>query len=94
LRYYKSENFEESHPLDSELWIQNSHYLIELMKSLKKDSKNYNEIRNCLILLLNLCFDIEKPDHLYEKGKSSTTLTNSEKDLFLGLLRTELNNFH
>ncbi|MEJ2250992.1 MAG: hypothetical protein P8Y70_14385 [Candidatus Lokiarchaeota archaeon] len=94
LSYYKIEKFEDSLPLKQEQWIHNAHYLTELMGKLHKESKNYDRIRNCIILLINLCFGIDSPDNFHKKGKPSQALTNHEKSSFLNLLRTELSNFH
>jgi len=94
LDFYKDENFQEYHPRNKELWIKNALYLTQLMKSMKKNTKDYLRVKNCLLLLINLCFGINEPDYTYEQGKPSENLENSEKDLFLGVLRAELNNNH
>jgi hypothetical protein len=66
--------------------------LINLMKDLDKEISNAIRVRNCLILLVNLCFNPESPDYAYNKGKSSRDLSQQEKHQMRELLRCEINN--
>ena len=66
--------------------------LISLMKQLDKEISNAIRIRNCLILLVNLCFNPEAPDYTYNKGKSPRELSEQERIQMLDLIKSELNN--
>ncbi len=66
--------------------------LIKLMQELDKDISNAIRVRNCLILLVNLCFNPEAPDYSYNKGKSTHDLSEHEKFEMNELLKCELNN--
>jgi len=66
--------------------------LIELMKDLDKEISNAIRVRNCLILLVNLCFNPDSPDYAYNKGKKPKALSGQEKIQMLELLRCEFNN--
>ncbi|MFX0105902.1 MAG: hypothetical protein ACFE75_10455 [Candidatus Hodarchaeota archaeon] len=66
--------------------------LIKLMKDLDKEISNALRVRNCLILLVNLCFNPESPDYAYNKGKSPQELSEQEKFEMLELLRFEFKN--
>ena len=76
-----------------ELQIRLGKILIKLMDDLK-NPKNLDCVRSCLILLINLFFDIESPDHYHLQGKSSSELTKDELDKVNDLLIKELNNFN
>ena len=66
--------------------------LIKLMESLDRDISNAMRVRNCLILLINLCFNPDSPDYAYNKGKNSPDLSSQEKNEMYELLKCELNN--
>ncbi len=66
--------------------------LIELMQDLDKEISNAIRVRNCLLLLVNLCFNPESPDFAYNRGKSTKTLSGEEKMEMQELLRCEFNN--
>jgi hypothetical protein len=66
--------------------------LIKLMKDLEKEISNAIRVRNCLILLVNLCFNPESPDYTYNKGKSPQELSEQERFEMQELLRCEFNN--
>ena len=68
-----------------------SQVIIRLMKELDEGHSNFLEVRNCLILLLNLFTNIEAPDHYHSKGKSVEELTEKEKRELFGLLKSEIN---
>ncbi|KKN11528.1 hypothetical protein LCGC14_1025540 [marine sediment metagenome] len=65
--------------------------LIKLMFNLENQS-NVFYTRNCLILLINLCFDIEFADYLDHLGKSAEELSEIEKAQLNELLQGEINN--
>ncbi len=66
--------------------------LIKLMQGLDKEISNAIRVRNCLLLLVNLCFNPESPDYSYNKGKSTHDLSEHEKLEMNELLKCELNN--
>ncbi|MFX1380330.1 MAG: hypothetical protein ACFFA4_14680 [Promethearchaeota archaeon] len=66
--------------------------LIKLMKDLDKEISDAIHVRNCLILLLNLCFNPESPDFSYNRGKSLRELSEDERLEMQELLRCEFNN--
>lgn len=86
LRFY--EENEAGEALIAKVWLNK--FLVELMAALE-DGTNETRIRNCLILLINLCFGIEYPDHYHTKGKSDKKLSDNEKELLNSLLRSEMN---
>ena len=62
------------------------------MKDLDKEISNAIHVRNCLILLVNLCFNPESPDFSYNRGKSPSELSQDERFEMQELLRCEINN--
>jgi hypothetical protein len=66
--------------------------LITLMKDLDKEISDAIRVRNCLILLVNLCFNPESPDFSYNRGKSPRELSKEETSAMNELLKFELNN--
>ncbi len=66
--------------------------LINLMKDLDKEISNAIRVRNCLILLVNLCFNPESPDFSYNRGKSPRELSKEETFEMHKLLKCEFNN--
>ena len=66
--------------------------LIKLMRDLKENSSNILKIRDCLLLLINLCFDLGCPDDFNNKGKIVHQLSEKEKSQMCELLKIELNN--
>ncbi|MFX0022298.1 MAG: hypothetical protein ACFE9S_08215 [Candidatus Hermodarchaeota archaeon] len=66
--------------------------LINLMKDLDKEISNAIRVRNCLILLVNLCFNPESPDFSYNRGKSPQELSKDEILEMHELLKSEFNN--
>ncbi|MBY9007319.1 MAG: hypothetical protein KGD63_11235 [Candidatus Lokiarchaeota archaeon] len=76
--------------ISDETWVLNSNYLRELVNKLDKKINNYEKIKDCLLLLINLCFGVQKPNHYGKQGKSSNNLTNSEKENYRTLLKEEM----
>ncbi|MFW9874757.1 MAG: hypothetical protein ACFFG0_16740 [Candidatus Thorarchaeota archaeon] len=65
--------------------------IIKLMKDLKSGILDALRIRNCLIFLINLCFEKEYCDYTDRIGKSSKELSGEEKIQMHDLLRVEIN---
>lgn len=74
-----------------EIKIRLAKILIELMNDLNEKG-NLIRVQNCLILLINLFFDLESPDYLHNQGKSKNDLSEDELDIMYDLLHSELNN--
>ncbi|MBY8987314.1 MAG: hypothetical protein KGD61_02580 [Candidatus Lokiarchaeota archaeon] len=72
---------------------ENSQYktIIKLMNNLKNGS-NVFEVRNCLIILINLCFDVEYSDYVDNVGKSVSDLSDTERSRVCELLMAEISN--
>ena len=66
--------------------------LINLMKDLDKEISNAIRVRNCLLLLVNLCFNPESPDFSYNRGKSPHELSKDEISVMHEILKFELIN--
>jgi len=66
--------------------------LIELMKDLEDEISNALRVRNCLLFLINLCFEQEYPDYVHNKGKKPNKLSEVERSEMQELLRAEFNN--
>ncbi len=62
-----------------------------LMEDLNSE-KDKLRVKNCLILIINLFFDLKSPDILCNKGKSSKDLSNTERNLMNDHLKLEINN--
>ncbi|MBD3341318.1 MAG: hypothetical protein GF353_19590 [Candidatus Lokiarchaeota archaeon] len=78
---------DQEDPNKLEKWLNN--FIIGLMTRYftQRDSLT---IQNCLILLINLFFEIEYPDHYHTKGKATPSLTESEFNHFYKLMKREL----
>ncbi len=66
--------------------------LIELMKDLEDEISNALRVKNCLLFLINVCFEQKYPDYVYSKGKKPKQLSEVERCEMYDLLRAELNN--
>jgi len=89
LEFYSKSTDNNFKDFNREKWLHNSKYLMKLMKRLDKESDNYESIKNCIIFLMNLCFDIEEIDHYHTKGRSIKELTEGEKEDYKILLKVE-----
>ena len=83
-------NKKNSHEL-REIRIRIGKILIKLMEDLK-NPQNLVLVQSCLILLINLFFDIEPPDHYHLQGKSTSELSEDELDNVNDLLKNALLN--
>jgi len=66
--------------------------IIKLMKDLEDGISNTLRFRNCLIFLINLCFEQEYCDYTDRIGKHTLELSESERSQMLDVLRWEVNN--
>jgi len=88
LIYY--ENKETHRSREIQAWI--SHILVDLMGNLEDNNpKNYLRVRNCLLLLVNLFFDIEHPDHYHSQGIPIHEITEQKRIKFIEILKSEIN---
>jgi hypothetical protein len=65
--------------------------LTRLMEGFKNEN-DYLRVKNCLILVINLFFNLESPDILCNKGRSSKCLSSLEKSSMCDSLRVVLFN--
>jgi len=66
--------------------------LIKLMKDLEEGISNTLRFRNCLLFLINLCFEQEYCDYTDRIGKHTLDLSETEKTQMLEILRWEVIN--
>jgi len=78
---------------EQEIKVKIGKVLIELMEDLKEPDRNYLRIKNCLILLINLFFDVESVDRFHLQGKSRDDLSKEETETLSELLKSEVNNY-
>jgi hypothetical protein len=91
LIYYENKETNRSRAIKT--WI--GHILVDLMGVLEEDNpKNYLRVRNCLLLLVNLFFDVEHPDHYHSQGISVHEITEKERIKFIEILKSEITNFN
>ena len=88
-------DFYENHPVfnnpEGKEWFSKA--ITKLMKKLDYDEKKSQEIRNCLILLLNLFSDNENPDLYQSRGKDLNELSKNEQNEIIEFLGEELDKF-
>ncbi len=83
--YRDNELVEQSRVLD----VKTNKCIINLMKKLENKTKDKTDVKNCLILLINLFFNLEYPDHYHTKGKDFESLSDKEKGLVFNMLKDE-----
>ncbi|MFX0076887.1 MAG: hypothetical protein ACFE96_15690 [Candidatus Hermodarchaeota archaeon] len=66
-----------------------SNLLINIMKNFNSGRINDFELKNCLILLVNLFSNNDSPDHYNHKGKDTEELENSERAAYREILKAE-----
>jgi hypothetical protein len=71
------------------LWLSN--LLVKLMSKFNGNSKS-SELRNCLILLVNLFDNHESADHYNSKGRALEELSQGEKSVFKQIMAREVAN--
>ena len=86
LEFY--EDAEMINSIRGKIWF--SQILVRLMTDLDSGLTNHLEVRNCLILLLNLASNVDAPDHYHSKGKDSDELSDNEKQHLYEMLQAEL----
>jgi len=88
LEFYKSKAKSENEQAQlNKVWL--SKILIKLMKNFNGKKSKDLELKNCLILLVNLFSDSDTPDFYNHKGKKTDELSNKEKSDFKNILRGE-----
>ena len=89
--YRKSKDEENDLSQFNKVWLSN--LLIKIMNNFKSGRTNDLELKNCLILLVNLFSNNDSPDNYNHKGRSTQELVNNERATFKEILRSEfLNN--
>ena len=66
--------------------------IVQLMKDLEDDISNALRVRNCLIFLINLCFEKDYGDYTDRLGKHSQELSKNERFQMQEILKWEFNN--
>jgi len=66
--------------------------IIKLVKDLENGISDALRFRNCLLLLVNLCFKQEYCDYTDRIGRPSQELSEQEKVQMIELLKSEFNN--
>lgn len=66
--------------------------IIKLIKDLEDGISNALRFRNCLIFLINVCFEQEYCDYTDRIGKHTLDLSDNERTQMLEVLRWEINN--
>ena len=90
LEFYDKKEKEGLNQSDlNRLWLSN--LLIKIMSKFNGNS-NSSELRNCLILLVNLFDNNNGADHYTNKGKSLKELSQGEKSTFKQIMAEELMN--
>ena len=90
LSFYKdTESKDNQESQEVEIW--SSRTLMRLMESLNSE-KDHLRVKNCLLLVLNLFFNLDSPDNLCNKGKSSKDLSNTERRQMCDSIKMALNN--
>lgn len=90
LSFYKdNESKENRESQEVRVWSLNA--VRRLMESLNSE-EDHLRVKNCLLLVLNLFFNLESPDNLSNKGKSAKDLSNTERRQMCDALKMELNN--
>jgi len=93
LDFYNRKSKDEEIDLSqfNKLWLSN--LLIKIMKNFNSARINDLELKNCLILLLNLFTNNESPDNYTHRGKSTQELVDDERAAYKEILKSEfLNN--
>jgi hypothetical protein len=91
LNYYQSKDTQNLDAINS--WICN--ILVNLLEDLVEiNSQNFLRVRNCLILLINLFFNVDYPEDLNIKGKTIEELTDDERSQVLQILKSEIINLN
>jgi len=88
LEFYKNKaNSEIEKAQLNKVWL--SKLLIKIMKNFNGKKTDDLELKNCLILLVNLFSDNDTPDFYNHKGKNSKQIANEEKASFKEILKSE-----
>lgn len=66
--------------------------IVELMKDLEKGISDALRVRNCLIFLINTCFEQDYGDYTDRIGKQPHDLSTEEKIFMLDVLKMEFYN--
>jgi len=90
LSFY-NENTSKENPESQEVRVWSLNTVRRLMESLNSE-KDHLRVKNCLLLVLNLFFNLESPDNFCNKGKSSKELSKRERSQMCESLKMELNN--
>ncbi|MHA1669416.1 MAG: hypothetical protein ACTSV5_02435 [Promethearchaeota archaeon] len=89
--YERNITGEDINPVDmNKIWL--SKLLIKLMNNFNENRTDKLNLRNCLILLINLFSNSYGPDHYCRSGKNVSDLPPNEKSYFKDILMGEFLN--
>jgi hypothetical protein len=89
--YNRNITGEHVNPVDmNKIWL--SKLLIKLMTSFNESRTDELNLKNCLILLVNLFSDSYGPDHYCSSGKDVNDLPPEERNALKDMLTTEFIN--
>ncbi|NHJ21069.1 MAG: hypothetical protein EAX91_09015 [Candidatus Lokiarchaeota archaeon] len=89
LEFYNKKSKEGEIDLSKFSRVYLSNLLIKIMNNFNSERINDLELRNCLILLVNLFSNNDSPDHYNHKGRSTHDLINNEKAEYKEILKAE-----
>ncbi|MFW9950577.1 MAG: hypothetical protein ACFFKA_10705 [Candidatus Thorarchaeota archaeon] len=89
LDFYNNRIIEENVNSKMLSGVHLSNILIKVMKNFSEGKTDELELRNCLILLVNLFSDYDSPDHYNDKGKNVKEIVNEEKSKYIEILKEE-----
>ena len=89
--YNRNITGKDVNPVDmNRVWL--SKLLIKLMTSFSENRTDELNLRNCLILVINLFSNSYGPDHYWRSGKNVIDLPPNEKSCFKEILTKEFLN--
>jgi hypothetical protein len=89
LDFYNRKSKDEEIDLSQFSKVYLSNLLIKIMKNFNSGRTNDSELKNCLILLVNLFSNNESPDNYNHRGKSTQDLENNERAAYKEILKSE-----
>jgi len=88
--YYNEGQYKDSNSNSVKIWFSNM--VIKLTSEKITTEKESLQVRNCLILLINLFSGINEIDHYNLKGKAFFELTKIEKNMMNEAIRAAIMN--
>ncbi len=89
LDFYNNKSKDEEIDISKFNRVYLSNLLIKIMNNFDSGKTNDFELKNCLILLVNLFSNNDSPDNYNHRGKGTQDLVNSEKREYKEFLISE-----